>query len=398
MNVPKLRFKEFNDEWCLRTLNELYTFKNGINGDKTQFGKGIKYISVGDILNNNYITYDKIKGLIDIDDKTLHENSVEFGDILFQRSSETKKEIGMSNVYLDNKLSTFGGFVIRGKKNKDNNNNPCFINYLLRSQTVRKDIVFRGAGAQHYNIGQEDLKKVSINIPSLAEQNKISSILQLLDKKIELQTKKINDLKLFKKGLLYSIFNKKKTNTNIENCIDYGKAGGTPLSSNKDYYDGNIPFLSISDITNQGKYIFSTEKMISQKGLDNSSAWLIPKNSLILSMYASYGLVAINKIELSTSQAMFNMIINKSNNVEYIYYYLKYLYQNNYYDRLVSTGTQSNLNADKVKKIKIYLPNIEEQNALSKIFICLDKKINFESNKLNKLIKLKKGLIQNMFV
>ena len=105
-------------------------------------------------------------------------------------------------------------------KNKDNNNNPCFINYLLRSQTVRKDIVFRGAGAQHYNIGQEDLKKVSINIPSLAEQNKISSILQLLDKKIELQTKKINDLKLFKKGLLYSIFNKKKTNTNIQTEIN----------------------------------------------------------------------------------------------------------------------------------------------------------------------------------
>lgn len=138
--------------------------------------------------------------------------------------------------------------------------------------------------------------------------------------------------------------------------------------------------------------------MISQKGLDNSSAWLIPKNSLILSMYASYGLVAINKIELSTSQAMFNMIINKSNNVEYIYYYLEYLYQNNYYDKLVSTGTQSNLNADKVKKIKIYLPSIEEQNALSKLFMCVDDKIKFESNKLNKLIKLKKGLMQNMFV
>ena len=116
MNAPKLRFKEFNDEWCLKTLNELYTFKNGINGDRTQFGKGIKFISVSDILNNNYITYDKIKGLIDIDEKTLLENSVEFGDILFQRSSETRKDIGMSNVYLDSKLSTFGGFVIRGKK------------------------------------------------------------------------------------------------------------------------------------------------------------------------------------------------------------------------------------------------------------------------------------------
>ena len=147
---------------------------------------------------NKHLTFRFLFWFQNFFEKTLHENSVEFGDILFQRSSETRKEIGMSNVYLDNKLSTFGGFVIRGKKNIDNKNNPSFINYLLRSQTVRKDIVFRGAGAQHYNIGQEDLKKVSINIPSLAEQNKITNILELLDKKIVLQTKKIEDLKLFK--------------------------------------------------------------------------------------------------------------------------------------------------------------------------------------------------------
>ena len=137
--------------------------------------------------------------------------------------------------------------------------------------------------------------------------------------------------------------------------------------------------------------------MISQKGLDNSSSWIVPKNSLILSMYASYGLVAINKIELSTSQAMFNMII-KNNNIEYIYYYLEYLYQNNYYDKLVSTGTQSNLNANKVKNIKIYLPNIEEQNNIANIFNCVDNKIYYEYKKMNNLIKLKKGLMQNLFV
>lgn len=203
---------------------------------------------------------------------------------------------------------------------------------------------------------------------------------------------------LFKKGLLYVTFNKKTKNTTIENCINYGKAGGTPSSNNKAYYDGNIPFLSISDITNQGKYILSTEKTISQKGLDNSSSWLVPKNSLILSMYASYGLVAINKIELSTSQAMFNMIIKENNNIEYIYYYLEYLYQNNYYDKLVSTGTQSNLNANKVKNIKIYLPNIEEQNNIANIFTCIDNKICYEYKKICNLIKLKKGLMQNLFV
>lgn len=85
-----------------------------------------------------------------------------------------------------------------------------------------------------------------------------------------------------------------------------GKASGTPQSSNKSYYSGNIPFLSIADITKQGKYIYRTEKHISEAGLQNSTAWIVPNDSLILSMYASYGLVSINKVPLATSQRIYD--------------------------------------------------------------------------------------------
>ena len=178
----------------------------------------------------------------------------------------------------------------------------------------------------------------------------------------------------------------------------YGKAGGTPASNIKDYYNGNIPFLSISDMTSQRKYILKTEKSISQQGIRDSSAWIVPKNSIILSMYASYGLIAINKIELATSQAMFSMIVNSKNNIEYIYYYLEFLYNNNYYDRLVSIGTQANLNADKVKIIKIYLLDINSQNKISKILKLCDERIEYENKIEFELSKFKQGLMQNMFV
>ena len=115
-------------------------------------------------------------------------------------------------------------------------------------------------------------------------------------------------------------------------------------------------------------------------------------------MYASYGLVAINKIELATSQAMFNMIVKKKNNIEYIYYYLEFLYENNYYDKLVSVGTQANLNADKVKKIEIYLPNIIDQNKISIILSKCDKKIECEERKMDKFKELKQGFLQNIGV
>ena len=391
MNAPKLRFKEFNDEWCLKTLNELYTFKNGINGDRTQFGKGIKFVSVSDILNNNYITYDKIKGLIDIDEKTLLENSVEFGDILFQRSSETRKDIGMSNVYLDSKLSTFGGFVIRGKKNKDNKNNPSFINYLLRSQTVRKDIVFRGAGAQHYNIGQEDLKKVSINIPSLVEQNRISYLLELLDKKIELQTKKIEDLKLLKlelKERLFKIFETKQIE--LKDII---------IKWNKKNKDNKYSY--VESVSNKYGFIAQNEQFEDRNVASNDTKnyYVIEKGVFAYNPsrlnVGSLALKGNNKVSLVSP--LYECFITNQNN--------KFLYEwfnsKEFKKGTVSRfegGVRNTLNFSNLCKIKISLPSLENQNKISNILNLYNNLIGFESQKLNKLIELKKGLMQSMFV
>ena len=124
-----------------------------------------------DILNNTYITYDRIKGLVDIDTQTLRNFSVEYGDIVFQRSSETPEDIGRSNVYLDEKIAAFGGFVIRGKRK--GNYDPLFLKYLLDSRTARKEIVRMGQGAQHYNIGQEGLRSIALFFPTEEEQHSV---------------------------------------------------------------------------------------------------------------------------------------------------------------------------------------------------------------------------------
>ena len=203
---------------------------------------------------------------------------------------------------------------------------------------------------------------------------------------------------LFKKGLLIDKFKNKPRNKSISEILYKGKAGATPKSTVASYYNGNIPFLSISDISSQNKYINYTEKNISEDGLNNSSAWLVPKGSIILSMYASYGLPCINNIELATSQAMYSMILKNEINTEFIYYFLEYLKLINYYDSLVSTGTQSNLNAEKINGINIYCPEYEEQTKIANIFLKIDKKLSLENSKLNNLIELKKGLMQKMFV
>ena len=204
-SVPNLRFREFSLPWHQTPIKDLLSFQNGINGVPEQYGKGIKYISVGDILNNDYITYDKIVGSIDISQETLKNYSVTYGDILFQRSSEIKDDIGRTNVYLDkDNTATFGGFVIRGKKIGDYN--PSFFSFLLKSPSSRKSIVRLGAGAQHYNIGQENIKTLSFYFPNEIEQVKIANLLSKIDKRIQTQIKIINDCMSYRNAIVDYFF------------------------------------------------------------------------------------------------------------------------------------------------------------------------------------------------
>ena len=258
-NVPTLRFREFTDSWTLIPIKKLLRFQNGINADSTKYGKGIKYISVSDILNNQYITYDCIKGLIDIDEKTLNKFIVEYGDILFQRSSETFEDIGRANVYLDKEHSaTFGGFVIRGKKILDYN--PLFFRYLLCTHNARKQTVRMGAGAQHYNIGQEGLEKICLYFPGLQEQQKISDLLSAIDNKIAVQNKIISDLKVLKKELCRKMLSSiTEYKTLGELCsITTGK-----LDANANNQNGLYPFFTCGkDTLSINNYAFDGEAIL----------------------------------------------------------------------------------------------------------------------------------------
>ena len=198
-NVPNLRFPEFEGEWEKHLLTDFMSFKNGMNPEAKRFGNGVKFISVMDILNNQFIYYDNIRASVEIADGDLDTYGVKYGDILFQRSSETLEDVGQANVYLDSKPAVFGGFVIRGKSK--GNYNPLFFRYLLTSPTVRKRVIVKGAGAQHFNIGQDGLSKVCIDIPCIKEQEKIARLLALLDERIATQNKIIDKLQSLIKGI-----------------------------------------------------------------------------------------------------------------------------------------------------------------------------------------------------
>lgn len=162
-------------EWGKIYLKNILHFQNGINTNKENFGAGIKLISVNEVLSSFPIKYDDISSSVMVDEEVREKFSVSYGDVLFQRSSETREDAGTSNVYIDNnREAVFGGFVIRGKRIGDYN--PIFLHELLRSQMVRQQIVKYAQGAQHINIGQESLEKIEINLPCREEQEKIAEL------------------------------------------------------------------------------------------------------------------------------------------------------------------------------------------------------------------------------
>ena len=254
-----MRFPEFREEWEEHELSEYLDFKNGLNPKPNQFGKGIKFISVMDILNNAVITYDCIRASVSVTEEDMSAFSVQKGDILFQRSSETLEDVGRANVYVDDIPAVFGGFVIRGKQKT--NYNPLFFKYLLSSPLARKRIIRMGAGAQHFNIGQEGLSKVKLPFACIDEQNKIAKILYLLDKRISLQNKIIDKLQTLIKGIAHKVSKQGKPNICLSECLlctsstlqesDVAEVGAYPVYG----ANGIVGYLDTYNTTSEAIYI-----------------------------------------------------------------------------------------------------------------------------------------------
>lgn len=159
-------------------------------------------------------------------------------------------------------------------------------------------------------------------------------------------------------------------------------SGGTPPSSNKEYYNGNIPFIRSGELHND-----ETELFITKEGLDNSAAKMVEVGDLLLALYgATSGDIAISKIKGAINQAIL-CIRTKQNKkfVESVW--------NKHVARLLQTylqGGQGNLSADIVKNIPFYFTNIEEQNKLARFISLLDQRIAAQ----NKIIEKYESLIQ----
>lgn len=173
-------------------------------------------------------------------------------------------------------------------------------------------------------------------------------------------------------------------------------SGGTPTSSNPNYYNGGIPWLNTNEVNFCN--IDSTNKTISQEGLEHSAAKYIPANTVIVAMYGvTAGRSAIAKIPLTTNQACCNLVIDAAKaDYRYVYYFLKQ--QSDNLNKLANGGAQQNLNSLIIKKYKIALPNLEVQHRIASILSTYDSLIENNTKRIRLLEKMAENLYKEWFV
>jgi type I restriction enzyme S subunit len=265
-------------------------------------------------------------------------------------------------------------------------------------------------GSTQVHIRNSDFFNTPFAVPILKEQTKIANFLTTIDKKITQLTQKNDLLTQYKKGVMQKIFSQELRfkdddggdfpdweERKLADLVEKIGSGGTPKSTNTEYYDGNIPWVSIADMTSSGKFILDTKRKITTLGLKESSARLYPVGVVLFAMYASIGEVAIAKVPVTTSQAILG--IQPKNELmlsEYLYFWLLSLK-----DKIVlmgQQGTQSNLNLDIVKNFIISVPSISEQTKITDFFTSIDDKIIATQSQLQAVKQYKQGLLQQMFV
>lgn len=182
--------------------------------------------------------------------------------------------------------------------------------------------------------------------------------------------------------------------TTIGELCSNVSSGGTPKSTNEEYYGGNIPWLNTKEIN--FNRIYDTEKHITNEGFKNSAAKWVKKDSVIVAMYgATAAKVAMNMVDLTTNQACCNLTIDKSlANPKFVYYYL---YSN--YERLLnlaSGAAQQNLNSNIIKEFPINIPSLNVQNEIVNLLSTIDDKIEL-NQKVNKNLQKQINILFKSF-
>jgi len=321
---------------------------------------------------------------------------VHAGDVIYATIRPTLRRIALVPAEYDNNMASTAFCVVRADRATAV---PEYLYFLLLSDAMNKAIADAQHGASYPAVTDKDVLGQEVALPPLPEQKKIAAVLLKIQRAISAQDKIIQSLRDLKKSTMQHLFThglrgEKTKMTDVgeipENwdVVALGEvagigAGGTPSRSNPQYWQrGSIPWVKTGEI--DYCWIERTEEHITQAGLENSAAKLLPVGTLLLAMYGqgiTRGKVARLGIEATTNQACATIRPDECKlHIPFLYAYLTWSY--NRLRSLSHGAQQANLNARIIAGFPVVLPPKADQQAISRVMDKLDDKIsNRESKK-----------------
>ena len=392
--VPAIRFAGFTDPWEQRKASEVFQIVDD---------RGHPTLPVLSATQN--------QGMIYRDDSGRYIGHDESNEIGYKRV--------LPGDFVVHLRSFQGGFA---HSQYEGITSPAYTVFRAKEPTSHSDRFWKHwfmsehfiAGLSTVTYGIRDGRSISVDefmntflaFPAVEEQAAISRLLDYLDDLITLHQRKYDKLVVFKKSMLEKMFPKDGESVpeirfagftdpweqrKLGDVTD-SFSGGTPDGSHASYYGGSIPFIRSAEINSD-----KTELFLTEKGLDNSSAKIVERGTVLYALYgATSGEVGIAAIKGAINQAILALSPHTGNDPLFLASWLR-----REKARIVDTylqGGQGNLSGSIVKELSFALPQQKEQQVIGSFFSHLDNLITLHQRKLELLRNIKKSLLDKMFV
>lgn len=396
LNIPRLRFPEFTEEWETKRLGEIATFSKGKGISKSDIEEnGItECIRYGELYTHYGEVINKIKSKTNVNTSTLVLS--ETNDVIIPASGETTIDIATASCVMKSGVALGGDLNII-----KTDNNGVFLSYYLNSKK-KMEIANLAQGISVVHLYSSQLAILLLNFPKLEEQNRISNFVAKLDARIITQNKIIRELKVLKTAISKRIFSRElrfkddKRDDFIEwKNMTLGDIGEVKMCrrifNDETSTTGEIPFFKI------GSFGKEADAFISKKlYIDYRKKFSFPKKGdILISAAGTIGRTVVYKGEEAYYQDSNIVWIDNNEtkvNNEFLYYILQIVKYN------TEGGTIQRLYNNILKSTKFSCPSLPEQTKIADFLSGIDQKIQTEKAILTQLEKQKKYLLQQMFI
>ena len=384
LNVPNLRFPEFEGEWEETRLKEISKFSK-------------ERLNSIELSCSNYVTTENMlqdyKGIVSATNLPTNTNVVKFskGDVLLSNIRPYLKKVWYAD---KNGGCSADVFVFKALPICDSN----FLHHVIANDRFIKFVMGGAKGLKMPRGDKEQMITYKVGLPCIEEQKKIANLFSLLDERISTQNKIIEDLKKLRSAIIdYAIGSLDTNFMKFGSVYETAGEGGTPTTSNTSFYDnGKIPFIKIGDL--KQKYLIGNKDFITELGLQKSSAWLVPTHSILFSNGATIGEITITTYPVCTKQGILGIVPKANIDVEFLYYFMSSSYFKKAVSRIITEGTMKTAYLKDIDNILCPIPTKEKQLEIAKVPSALNFKIDSEQSILRLLYAQKQYLLHQMFI